>query len=318
MKVLVTGSRGVAGSSIKRLANNFQHNFTFSTSSDVNLCNMEATLNYIGAEKPDAIIHLAAVSGGIGLSATRHASMLRDNLFMNFNILEAARIHKVKKVIMTLSTGMYPPNCDLPHVEDQIHLGNPHASNYGMSFAKRMVEPAVRAYRQEYGMNVIGLIPSGIFGPEDNFHPEHAPFLPTLISRVYDAKKTGGNVIVWGDGTPIRDYTYADDIAEIFIWALENYDSDQVMNIGSVEEHTIREIAEIICNKLDVSIDRLEFDTSKPSGVYKKSVSNKRFIKLNNFSYTSLRDGISKTVDWYVQTIENSPELLRKYSKSKG
>jgi GDP-L-fucose synthase len=191
--------------------------FVFSTSHDCDLTDTAETLSTISKHKPDAILHLAAVSGGIGLSMKHPATMLRDNVLMTFSVLEAARQCNVKKLVMTLTTGMYPANAPLPLKEEYIHDGYPHESNYGSSFAKRLIDPAIRAYREEFKMNVIGLVPNGIFGENDNFNYEDAPMVPSLIRRFYKNRNNDSKIMIWGDGTPLREYTYSKDLARIYM-----------------------------------------------------------------------------------------------------
>ena len=151
------------GNAVKAISSVYDSEFVFNIVR-CDLRNTGATLDIVAKYKPDAILHLAAVSGGVGLSIKYPAGILRDNVLMTFSILEAARKFNVKKTIMTLSTGMYPPNAPLPLKEEYIHNGYPHDSNYSYSFAKRIIDPAIKAYRDEYKLNVIGLIPAGIFG----------------------------------------------------------------------------------------------------------------------------------------------------------
>jgi GDP-L-fucose synthase len=318
-KILVTGSSAVLGSALKTSSKEYPgKEFVFLTSEDCDLTDLNATKKLLSSIRPDAVIHLAAVSGGIGLSMKHPASMLRDITFMTLNILEAARINETKKIIMTLTTGMYPVNAPLPLVEENIHDGYPHESNYGSSFAKRLVDPAVRAYREEFGMNVIGLIPSGIFGENDNFNFEDAPMLPALIRRFYESKDNDEKIVVWGDGSPLREYTYATDLAEIFMWALENYNETQCINIGTTEENSIKDIAFMIADNIGIDKNRIVFDTTKPNGIYRKNISNEKFTKLANFSYTPFKEALEKTIRWFGATYENNPELLRLYSKSRN
>lgn len=316
MKVLVTGSSGVAGQALRDIAHNYNHNFIFSTSSDCNLTDANAVNDYFAEIKPDGVINLAAVSGGIGLSGSRHASMLRDNVLININVFEASRKFNVQKLVACLTTGMYPPNAPLPLNERDIHLGEPHESNYGSSFGKRIIEPMIRGYRDEYNLDVVGLIPNGIFGPNDNFHPEQAPMLPAQILKFYNAKKSGGDVVVWGDGSPLREYTYSYDIAKAFMWALENYSDSQVLNCGTNEELSIREIIEILRQYFDLPDSRIHFDTTKPLGVIKKSVDNSQFVAKSNFKYTPFMDGLNHTCEWLEKNINTSN--FRQYEKTRG
>jgi GDP-L-fucose synthase len=317
-RILVTGSSAVAGSAIKKIHKEIDAEFIFMTSKDCDLRNYEATMDYISSKKPDGIIHLAAVSGGIGLSIKHQASMLRDNILLNSNIMEASRLFDVKKIVMTLTTGMYSPNSPLPLKEEFIHEGAPHLSNYGSSFAKRLVEPAIRAYKEEYNLNVVGLIPNGIFGENDNFNYEDAPMLPALIRRFYENKNNNEDIVIWGDGSPLREYTYSEDVARAFLWALFQYNDVQILNSGTTEELAIKDIATLIAEYTGVDPKRIKFDSEKPNGVFKKSTDNSRFVNLSGFQYTPFKVGLKKTIDWFAETYVKSPDLIRMYSKSKG
>lgn len=317
-KIMVTGAGAVLGTAIRAESRNYpDRQFVFLSSRDCDLTDTVAVEHLFGHQCPDAVIHLAAVSGGIGLSMKYPATLLRDNVLMTFNVLEAARKFKVAKTIMTLTTGMYPPTAPLPLKEDNIHDGYPHPTNYGSSFAKRLVDPAIRAYREQYGINVIGLIPSGIFGENDNFNYDDAPMLPALIRRMYEARNGNDPIVIWGDGSPLREYTYSRDLARIYFWALDNYDEAQVLNIGTTEENSVRRIAFMIADKLGIDRQRIRFDPSKPNGVLRKSTDNSRFISLSGFSYTPFKVGLAKTIDWFVENYERNPGRIRMYSKSR-
>ena len=316
MKVLVTGSSGVAAKGLLAIQNQFDHEFIFSNSKVCDLRNSQEVEKYFDYIRPDGVINFAAVSGGIGLSGSRNASMFRDNILINVNIFEAARKYNVEKLVACLTTGMYPPEAPLPLSEHSIHNGEPHSSNYGSSFAKRMIEPMIRGYRDEYKLDCVGLIPNGIFGPHDNFHPEHAPMLPAQMLNVLNASKTGDDVVVWGDGKPLREYTFSHDIARAFVWALESYSSSEVLNCGTDEELEIGEIVGKIGDYFGVSRDRIVFDTTRPNGVFKKSVNNKKFLALTDFQYTPFSTGLKQTCEWLKSNI-NGPEF-RHYEKTKG
>lgn len=314
-KILVTGSSAVLGTAIKKLSLDLEKEFIFWTSKDCDLTNIDDTIIKIKKINPDAIIHLAAKSGGIGLSRKFQASMLRDISLMNISVLEAARLNKVKKTIMTLTTGMYPPDAPLPLKEETMHYGDPHESNYGSSFAKRMIDPLIRSYRDEFNLNVIGLIPSGIFGENDNFNLEDAPMLPALIRRSYEAKLSGKKIEVWGDGTPLREYTYSEDLAKIYIWALENYDSEQSINIGTTEENSIKDISYMIGNLMNINPENYFFNTKKKNGVFRKNIDNTKFIKLNNFKYTPFKIGLEKTIKWFIENYNSADNKIRLQKK---
>lgn len=318
-RILVTGSSAVTGTAVKAVQGDYPESaFAFVTSRDCDLTDAAATRALVEASGADAILHLAAVSGGIGLSLHHQAGMLRDNALMTFSILEAARAAGVRKVLMTLTTGMYPPNAPLPLREESIHDGAPHPSNYGSSFAKRLIEPAIRAYREEYGLSVVGVIPNGIFGENDNFNYDDAPMLPALIRRFHENRDGDGQIVIWGDGTPLREYTYSKDVARAFLWVLHHYDDAQVLNTGTTEEHSIRDIAGMIADIMGIDKARISFDVSKPNGVFRKNSDNGRFLALSGFRYTPFRDGLENTIRWFVDAYENDRSRLRLYGKSKG
>jgi len=317
-KVVVTGSSAVAGSAVRAVHQEYPSEFIFMTSKDCNLCDAGQTMAFFEKTKPDGIIHLAAVSGGIGLSLKHQGSMLRDNVLMNLNVMEAARKLNVQKLVMTLTTGAYPPAAPLPLKEEYLHDGQPHGSNYGSSFAKRLVEPAIRGYREEYGLNVVGLIPNGIFGEHDNFNYDDAPMLPALIRRFYENRNTTDEIVIWGDGTPLREYTYSRDVAHVFLWALYNYNDGQVLNSGTTEELSIKEIALLIAKNVGVDPARIRFDTNKPNGVFRKGTDNSRVRALSDYKYTPFAEGLERTIRWFVDTYENRRHELRLYSKTKG
>ena len=315
-KIIVTGSAAVTGAAVKAVAVDYPATeFVFLTSRDVDLTDGTATLETFERIKPDAIVHLAAVSGGIGFSSKHQATMLRDNTLMAFSVLEAARRLAVAKTLLTLTTGMYPPDAPLPLTEDSIHDGQPHGSNYGSSFAKRLIEPAIRAYREEYELPVVGVIPNGIFGEHDYFNYEDAAMLPVLIRRFFENRNTSDPIVVWGDGTPLREYTYSRDVANAFLWVLHNYDDAQVLNTGTVEENSVADIAFMIADIVGVDRSRIVFDTTKPNGVMRKNTDNARFVALSKFRYTPFREGLERTIRWFAHAYETNPDSIRLYSK---
>ncbi|MBI4394411.1 MAG: NAD-dependent epimerase/dehydratase family protein [Euryarchaeota archaeon] len=315
-KILVTGASGVAGSGLKAIAKEYEENeFTFLASRDCDLTDPQAVDTLFARLRPDAVLHMAAISGGIGLSTKHPATLLRDNVLMNVNVVEAARKYEIEKTVMSLSTGMYSPNAPLPIKEDYIHDGPPHSSNYSYAFAKRLVDPMIRAWRSEFGMNLIGVVPNGIFGEHDNFNYDDATLTPTLIRRFYENRGGDKAIVMWGDGSPLREVTYGKDIARAYMWCLEHYDEPQILHIGTTEEHSVREIAEMLADMYGISRERLEFDTSKPAGVSRKSTDNSRFVRLSDFKYTAYRTALENTVRWYVETSERNPANIRKGSK---
>lgn len=299
-KILVTGGSGLVGRALASIQDTYNgREFLFISSKDCNLLKSSSVVAFVKKHKPDAIIHLAAVSGGIGFSMRCPATLLRDNVLMDINILEAARKNNVKKIVMTLSSGMYPENAPNPLREDSIHQGYPHGSNYSYSFAKRLVDPLVKSYRTEYGMAVIGLIPNGILGENSNYKKDESTMVPSLIRRFYENKNTTEDIVIWGDGSPLRELTYAGDIARAYMWCLDGYDSEQVLNIGTTEEVSVKEVAYMIADSLGVDKKRIVFDTAKPSGQHRKNTDNSRFMSLSHFRYTPCKKSVAYTLAYF-------------------
>jgi len=312
--ILVTGSGGVLGAAFKNIKD--KKFYFLNSRKDVDLRSQEESQNFFDNNKFEGVIHLAAISGGLGLSGPKYqATLLRDNTVMLFNILDNVVRKKIKKTLVTLSSGMYPMKAPMPYKESSIHEGPAHESSYGYFYGKRIFEPAIRAYRDQYNLDIIGCVPNGIFGREDNFS-EQAPMLPSIIKRMHEAKVKNKKLEVWGDGSPLREYTYSQDMANAFLWCFENYSSRAIINIGSNEEKSIREIVYYIAECLDFDKKNIIFDTSKPTGVQKKSMNNKNFLELSNYKFLSLQEGIKKTTDWYIKSYNENKEGVKINSKN--
>ncbi len=304
--LLVTGANGVLGQAIKKYvkdkSNKEFKKYVFLSSKNCDLTNDRKVKTLFKKINPSHIIHLAAKSGGIGVSKNNfQATLLTDNLKMMINILENSKNSKVKKVILTLSSGMYPPNAKMPYKENSIHQGEVERGSYGYFFAKRLMEPSIRAYRDQYNLDVIGLVPNGIYGENDKFDLDTSPMLPSLIKKIYKAKIYDSSVEVWGDGSPLREYTYANDLAKIYFWALKNYKSREILNIGSTEERSVKQIAYLISDIIKLNRKKIFFNKNKPNGIIKKNTSNYNFKKIKNFKYTKLKKGLKNTIEWYIK-----------------
>lgn len=304
-KILVTGGTGLLGTGIKAIASEYPRTeFVCIGSKDCNLTKLDETLAFVSKYEPDTIIHAAALSGGIQYSKKYPATLLRDNVLMNLSVMESARLLGVRKTIMTLSTGMYAPEAPNPIKEEYIHDGAPHESNYSYAFAKRLIDPSIRAYRTEYGLNVIGLISNGIFGENGNFRHEESVMVAALVRRFYEQRNSSEPIVIWGDGSSLREYTYSKDMARAFMWCLDHYDDPQSLHVGSTEEHSVKETAYMIADIIGIDPGRIVFDTAKPAGIFKKSTDNSRFIKLSGFSYTPFRVGLEHTIKWFCENYD--------------
>lgn len=307
---MVTGASGAVGSALRDIASTefADRDFIFATSKECNLTNETATIQYAATKHTDAIIHLAAVAGGVGLNKAHPATLLRDNIRISLNVLEAAREASVTKVVMALSSGTYPASASLPLNEDSLHDGYPDESNYAYAFAKRLIDPMIRAYRSEYGMNIVGLLPNNTIGEASSFREGNSGVVPALIRRFYENKDSGSPLIVWGDGSQLREISDARDIARLFMWALDSYNEAQVLNIGTTEELSIREIAYVIADTYGIDRARIVFDDSKPVGPARKSTDDTRLRTLVDFRYTPARTTIASLAKYFADH-QNDPQL---------
>lgn len=303
MNLLVTGANGVLGKSIKQYCKLNKTKFKkilYLSSKKCDLTDEKEVEKLFKKFKPSHIMHLAAKSGGLGVANSKfQATLLHDNLKMLINILESSKNYKVKKIILTLSSGMYSPNIKMPYEEKNLHDGNVEEGSYGYFFAKRLMEPFIKAYRDQYKLNVIGLVPNGIYGKEDKFDLQTSPMIPSLIKKIYQGKISNKKVEIWGNGTPLREYTYAPDLAKIYFWALKKYHKRKILNIGNTDAKSVKKIAYLICEIIGFDKKKLFFNKSKPNGVYKKNTSNYVLKNLYDFKYTNLKDGLIETIDWY-------------------
>lgn len=298
MKTLLTGAGGLVGSTINA-------DLVISNRHQVDLRNWDATYYYFEDFQPDAVIHTAAKVGGLGANMNHMAEFYRDNVMINTNVLEAARRTGVKKVVSFLSTCIFPALAQYPLTEDQLHNGKPHDSNFGYAHAKRMLEVHSRAIATQYGLNYTCVIPTNIYGPNDNFNLENSHVLPALIHKCYLAKRDNTDLVVWGSGEPLREFIFSKDVGEITKLILEGYEDKEPVILSTSEEISIREAVETIADVMGFE-GKIIFDRTKPDGQYKKPTFNQRLKNfLPNYEFTPFKEGIQQTVDWFVENYES-------------
>lgn len=314
--VLVTGGSGLVGQAIKSLVEEKQkagkhnnENWIFCGSKDGDLRIKSQTEALFEKYKPTYVIHLAAMVGGLFHNMAHNLDFLRDNLSINENVLYASYKHNVKKVISCLSTCIFPDKTTYPIDETMVHNGPPHSSNYGYSYAKRMIDILNRAYNEQHGCMFTSVIPCNVFGPHDNFSLESSHVVPALIRRMDKAIAIGDKTFtVSGSGKPLRQFIYSMDLAKLFLWVLYNYSSVEpiILSVDEKDEMTISQLAEAIKQAHGYS-GLLVYDTSKPDGQYKKTASNNKLRSLNpHFEFTPFNEAINDTVKWFKSNKDNA------------
>ena len=297
-KVLITGGYGMVGSAMES-----QIKLSRET---CDLTNPKQTEKLFQLIKPDGVIHCAGKVGGIGGNSNYKGEYFYDNLMINTNVIEAARKAGVKNLVAFLSTCVFPDKVKYPLTVDQIQLGEPHESNYPYAYAKRMADVQIRAYREQYGINYTSIIPSNIYGPNDNFSLEHGHVMPMLIHKLYLAKQNKTDFVVWGSGKPLREFIYSKDIAKIAEWALFNYEGTDPLIISGDEEISIKDLVGLLVDEFKFK-GKVIFDKTKPDGQLRKPSDNSKIKELlPNFEYTPFEQGIKETVNWFIENYDEA------------
>lgn len=302
MSILVTGGSGMVGKALQGVLPDAK----YMSSKECDLRNTEGVFDFFNEGKYTGVIHLASRVGGVKSNTDFIGDFFYDNIMINTNVLEASRKFKIKKVLSLLSTCIYPDNAQYPLTEVQIHNGKPHHSNFGYAHAKRMLDVQSRAYRQQFGCNFITAVPNNLFGKHDNFDLNDSHVIPAIIRKVYEAKNKNIPVELWGNGNPMREFTYVNDLAKILKFIYENYNESAPINIGCTEERSIAEVADLIIKFFNYN-GKIIWDTQKPSGQFRKPSDNSRLIKLGwkSENYSSFKDSLKETCNWFLETYPN-------------
>lgn len=303
--ILITGGRGLVGSAIKDIVgNNTKYHFTNSREAD--LSQYQDCFNLFKKYKPTKVIHLAANVGGLFKNINEKVDMLEKNIEINLNVVKCSHIFGVKRFIGCLSTCIFPDKTTYPINETMLHQGPPHYSNDAYAYAKRILEIQCTAYREQYGSNFICIIPTNIYGPNDNFSLMDSHVIPGLIHRCYLAKQSGEDFIVSGTGKPLRQFIYSKDLARLMVWLLDqpNINESLILSPDPEDETSIGMIAELIAQEFDY-LDKLRYDTSKSDGQYRKTADNDRIKKLyGELNLMEISDGIKRTVRWFRENYD--------------
>jgi GDP-L-fucose synthase len=250
--------------------------------------------------RPDAVVHLAAVVGGIGANRAHPGQFLYENAIMGLELLEACRVADVAKTLVAGTVCAYPKHTPVPFREEHLWDGYPEETNAPYGLAKKLLLAQAQAYRAEYGMNAIYLLPVNLYGPGDNFDLETSHVIPAMIRRFAEACVSGApSVTLWGDGSPTREFLYVEDAARAFRLALERYDGLDPINVGSSQEITIRDLAALIANTIGYQGETL-WDDSQPNGQPRRLLDTSRARGLLGFkTVVGLEEGVASTVAWY-------------------
>ena len=296
-KIYIAGHRGMVGSAIERkLRSEGYHNIIARTSSELDLRNQQAVNAFFDLEKPDYVILAAAKVGGIHANNTYRAEFIYDNLIMEANIIHAAYLNKVKKLLFLGSSCIYPKMAPQPLKEEYLLSGYLEATNQPYAIAKIAGIEMCDSYRAQYGCNFISAMPTNLYGTNDNYHPENSHVLPALIRRIILAKKNNNpSVFIWGTGNPRREFMHVDDLADACNFLLKNYNEQGIVNIGCGTDVSIKELAELIVTEVGYK-GQLIFDLTKPDGTPRKLMDIKKINDLGWVYSIKLIEGVKKTI----------------------
>jgi len=293
---VVTGANGLLGSAICK------HNETFipHNRNCSDLKNYNQTLNWVMEKNPNTIIHCAAKVGGVYINSTNNLNFYFENNTINRNMLDIAIELKIPNFISILSTCIFPNKANYPLTAEQIDNGDPHSTNSGYAYSKRLLYHETKYIAKLMNLNWFSIIPTNLYGINDNFNLTSSHIIPGLIHKAYLAKKNNTEFVIWGDGTPVRQFLYIDDFAKIIDWSLKNWNSTQPLMAVNEIPYSIKDVANIIANIVGINKNKIIFDESKPKGQMSKEAKS----DIDWFEFTPLEVGLEKTIKWFFDNYE--------------
>lgn len=300
-RIYVAGHRGLVGSAIWRhLQSEGYTDLVGASSSELDLRDRGSVFEFMRAKRPDVVIDAAAKVGGIHANNTFPANFLSDNLQIQVNVMDAANDIDVDRLLFLGSSCIYPKFAEQPIKESSLLTGELEPTNDAYAIAKIAGIMQVQASRKQYGRRWISAMPTNLYGPGDNFHPENSHVLPALMRRIHEAKLQGDpEVVIWGSGTPRREFLYVDDLAKASLFLLENYDSPDTINVGVGEDLSIRDLALMVAETVGYEGELVQ-DASKPDGTPRKLLDVSRLNDLGWTATTALDEGVANTYRWYL------------------
>ena len=301
MTILVAGATGLAGSAIVRELTRIGRPVVGISSKDVDLLDRNATFNFLNKLKPNAVIDAAAKVGGISANNTYPVEFLSENIRIQTNLMDAAHNANVEKFVFLASSCVYPKSCPQPIKEEYVLTGALESTNSAYAIAKLAGIELIKAYRKEFGHKWISVMPTNLYGPNDNFDLESSHVFPALIRKFIEAKKSNASSVdLWGTGKPRREFLHVDDLAKAIIVCLDNYDADQQINIGTGIDLTVAELAEKIAKNTGF-IGSVNWDVAKEDGTPQKVLDIQKITNLGWKPTINLDQGIKLTVEWYLE-----------------
>jgi GDP-L-fucose synthase len=304
-KIYVAGHGGLVGSAIVReLEKNGYNNILMKTREELDLTRQKEVEIFFQNEKPDYVFLAAAKVGGILANANYPADFIRDNLLIETNVIDSAYKNKVKKLLFLGSSCVYPKNASQPIKEEYLMTGELEPTNKAYAMAKIAGIVMCQSYSKQYGTNFISVMPTNLYGEGDNFDLENSHVLPAMIRKFDDAKDNNApEVALWGTGTPKREFLYVDDLAKACVFLMDNYDSGDIINIGTGEDLSILELANMVKNVVGYN-GNIAWDKSMPDGTPRKLLDVSKIKSLGWKPEVSLENGIKKVYDWYKENLK--------------
>ena len=301
-KIFVAGHRGLVGSSIVRVLNERGYsNILTRTRNELNLLNQKEVFDFFDSEKPEYVFDAAAKVGGIYANDTYSGDFIYENIQIQTNLIHSAWKFGVKKFLFLGSVCIYPKFAEVPVREDSLLTGYLEPTNDAYAIAKISGIKMLHAYHKQYGMKSVSLMPSNLYGPGDNFHPDNGHVIPAMITKFQNSG--GKSVMFWGDGTPKREFLYSEDLADACLFAMNHFENAELINVGSGENVTIKELSNSVASVVKYN-GEIKWDTSRPNGTPNRPLDCSKMTKLGWKPKHTLSQGLQKTYDWFIKNTD--------------